>query len=210
MPHPEEGMRQFFAMLRRMRMILGVDEAGRGPLAGPVAVGVVAVPEDFDLIAAFPGLNDSKKLTEKKRGEMFALLEAAAERGEVRYAVEMSSAQMIDEEGIVAAVSGALRRGVTELARDASGVKVFLDGSLKAPQEYEQETIVGGDGLVPAIMLASVAAKVSRDRLMVELAREYPQYGFARHKGYGTAAHYAALSTHGPCLIHRRTFLHVD
>jgi ribonuclease HII len=96
------------------------------------------------------------------------------------------------------------------LAPFVENVTVYLDGSLKAPKEYAQETIIGGDALVPAIMLASVAAKVLRDRLMVELSAKYPAYDFAKHKGYGTAAHYTALRAHGPCEIHRRTFLHLD
>lgn len=187
--------------------ILGVDEAGRGPIAGPVSVGVVAVAEGFDLLAAFPGLNDSKQLTEKKREKLFVLLEERVTAGDVRFHVELSSAAMIDEEGIVPAVRAALNIGVRNLLPDPSEGKVFLDGSLHAPAEYEQETIIGGDGLVPAIMLASVAAKVVRDRLMVQLAETYPLYSFEKHKGYGTKAHYDAIAEQGMCPEHRRSFL---
>ena len=190
-----------------MRFMLGVDEAGRGPLAGPVAVGVVAVPEGFDVLKEFPGVRDSKKLSEKKRENIFALLEARVALGDARFTVEFESAKTIDEEGIATAVRRALWRGVNALAPDASLVRIQLDGALRAPSEYSQETIINGDELIPLISLASIAAKVSRDRLMVNLAAEYPQYGFEQHKGYGTRAHYEMLAEHGPCAIHRRSFL---
>lgn len=190
-----------------MRVVCGVDEAGRGPIAGPVAVGVVAAAEGFDLRAAFPGLNDSKKLSEKKREALFALLEECARAREVQFQVTFSDAALIDEKGIVPAVRDALERGVRKLLPDPAAGKIFLDGALYAPSEYDQETIVGGDALVPAIMLASVAAKVLRDRLMVQLGEKYPRYGFESHKGYGTKAHYAALEKHGLCDEHRSSFL---
>ncbi len=195
-----------------MKWILGVDEAGRGPVAGPVSVGVVAVEEGFDLLAAFPGLNDSKQLTEKKREVIFEKLVAMTHpelgSGALRFTVHLSSAQMIDAEGIVPAVRSALNKGVLELLPNPAEGKVFLDGALRAPDAYEQETVIGGDGIVPAIMLASVAAKVVRDRMMVrEIAKRFPDYGFEKHKGYGTKAHYAAITEFGMCDEHRRTFL---
>jgi len=191
-----------------MRFILGIDEAGRGPLAGPVAVGVVAVPERFDVLKEFPGVADSKKLSEKKREEIFTLLEKRTEQGEVCFVVEFESAETIDREGIVFSVHHALSRGVNALAPDAEKVRIQLDGALRAPNEYAQETIINGDELVPVISLASIAAKVVRDRLMVELSAQYPLYGFEKHKGYGTRAHYEALQKYGPCSLHRRSFLH--
>jgi ribonuclease HII len=191
-----------------MALLIGIDEAGRGPVAGPVSVGVVAAEEGFDLLAEFPGLNDSKQLSEKKREALFVLLEEVAARGDVAFRVEFSSAKMIDDEGIVPAISAALGRGLQVLLSNPSEGKVFLDGSLHAPAEYEQETIIGGDGIVPAIMLASVAAKVVRDRMMVEeIASQFPLYGFEKHKGYGTKAHYVAITEHGFCEEHRRSFL---
>lgn len=193
-----------------MRFTLGVDEAGRGPLAGPVAVGVVAVPEGFDVAKEFPGVADSKKLSEKKREGLFASLEERSRRGDVRFAVEFESSDTIDREGIAVAVRRALHRGVNALAPDAALVKIQLDGALRAPPEYSQETIIGGDELVPVISLASIAAKVVRDRLMKEIALAYPLYGFEQHKGYGTKAHYAMLKHHGLCAIHRRSFIHLD
>ncbi|MEK7144904.1 MAG: ribonuclease HII [Patescibacteria group bacterium] len=193
-----------------MRFMLGVDEAGRGPLAGPVAVGVVMVPEGFDVAKEFPGVADSKKLSEKRREGIFEMLEARVARGDTRFVVEFESAETIDNEGIAVAVRRALSRGVNALAPDAALVKVQLDGALRAPPEYSQETIINGDELVPLISLASIAAKVSRDRLMHVLAKEYPQYGFEQHKGYGTKLHYEMLQKHGLSVIHRRSFIHLD
>lgn len=208
-----------------MRFILGVDEAGRGPLAGPVSVGIVAVPEGFDVAKEFPGVADSKKLSEKKREKIYERLVMLAGRGDpgttdslrspgygagVRFTVEFESAETIDREGIVVAVRRAVSRGVNTLAPDAALVRVQLDGSLRAPVEYAQETIINGDELIPLISLASIAAKVERDRLMVALAREYPEYGFETHKGYGTRMHYEMLQKHGLCAIHRRSFIHID
>lgn len=193
-----------------MRFTLGVDEAGRGPLAGPVSVGIVAVPEGFDVAKEFPGVNDSKKLSEKKREAIYEMLLARVAAGDARFRVEFESAEAIDTEGIAVVIRRAVSRGVNALAPDAALVKVQLDGSLKAPVEYAQETIINGDALVPLIGLASIAAKVERDRLMVELAKAHPQYGFEGHKGYGTKAHYEALREHGLCAIHRRSFLHLD
>lgn len=186
---------------------MGIDEAGRGPLAGPVAVGVVVVPESFDFESTFPGLNDSKKLSEKKREALFLRLQEEMKAGTVRAVVCLSGAHVIDEKGISFAISNALSKGVRKLMPHPSEGKVYLDGSLKAPEEYEQETIIGGDALVPAIMLASIAAKVTRDRLMIQLSKDEPRYGFEAHKGYGTKAHIKALRAHGVSSFHRKTFL---
>lgn len=187
--------------------MLGVDEAGRGPLAGPVSVGVVAVPEGFDVVQEFPGVADSKKISEKKRENIFEMLVRRAALGDVRFVVEFESAETIDREGIVSAVRHALSRGVVSLAPDPSLVKIQLDGALRAPSEYSQETIIHGDALIPLISLASIAAKVLRDRLMCDLAKQYPEYGFEKHKGYGTKVHYEMLARHSLCAIHRRSFL---
>lgn len=190
--------------------ILGVDEAGRGPLAGPVSVGVVRIEEGFDILATFPGLNDSKKLSEKRREALFALLQEEIKKGTVHAVVHLASAQKIDDGGIAPAIRGGVAAGVRKLLPDPVVGKVFLDGSLKAPNEYEQETIIGGDGLVPAIMLASIAAKVTRDRYMKKIAQEFPQYEFELHKGYGTKRHYELIKRYGPCTLHRQTFLHLE
>lgn len=189
-------------------IVVGVDEAGRGPLAGPVAVGVVAVREEYDILKAFPGLNDSKKLSEKKREVLFKTLQEEMKAGNVRAVVFLSSARMIDDKGVAFAVRHALDRGVRKLLPNPKDGKVWLDGSLKAPDEYAQETVIGGDRLVPAIMLASIAAKVTRDRLMLKTDENYPLYGFQSHKGYGTKVHMEAIRTYGPCEEHRKSFLH--
>lgn len=182
--------------------IAGVDEVGRGPLAGPVSVGVVLMRRaDAEKL---PGIRDSKKLSKKKREEVvIAYLRGGSQ---VRQAVASVSAQVIDRIGI----SAALRRAVATALRRAGAnpqyTEVLLDGSLFAPKKYRQQTIVRGDETVPIIALASSWAKLHRDRLMERYARTYPGYGFERHVGYGTKAHYAALRKLGICKIHRKTF----
>lgn len=190
--------------------VVGVDEAGRGPLAGPVAVGVVRAREGYDFMEVFPGLNDSKKLTEKKREELFAKLQEEIQKGLVTAVVHLASNEKIDAIGIVRCVRGGVYKGVRKLLPNPTEGKVYLDGALYAPKEYEQQTIIGGDAAVPAIMLASIAAKVTRDRLMKKLATKYPAYRFEEHKGYGTRMHYELIREHGPCELHRRTFLHLE
>lgn len=190
-----------------MKLIVGVDEAGRGPIAGPVSVGVIAASAEFDFLSVFPGLNDSKQMTEKGRDRIFGLLEERVAAGDLRYHVAFRSSKVIDDDGIVPAVYAGVGEGVLALMPEPADGDVFLDGSLLAPRAYTQKTIIGGDATVPAIMLASVAAKVLRDRLMVTLAEQYPQYGFEKHKGYGTKAHYEALREHGLSAEHRTSFL---
>jgi ribonuclease HII len=190
----------------KAKAVLGVDEAGRGPLAGPVAVGAVCAPEGFDFLTEFPGLNDSKKLSEKKREALFARLVECTEAGTIQVAVVLKSAKEIDGRGIAVVIRDAVAEAVEKLLPDAKAGKVWLDGSLKAPIKYEQETVIGGDALIPAIMLASIAAKVSRDRHMVRLAAKYPEYGFEGHKGYGTKAHIQAIRERGLSDLHRLSF----
>ena len=189
-----------------MDFLVGVDEAGRGPLAGPVAVGLVIVPAFMDIRETFPGVADSKVLTPEKREELFELLERYAEYGIVRYCVEFASARVIDERGISFAVRRCIYKGIQHLAPEPDGHTVLLDGLLRAPKGYVQKTIIGGDASEPVISLASVAAKVKRDRLMHKLAKQYPGYGFEAHKGYATPKHYEAIKQLGLCDIHRRTY----
>jgi ribonuclease HII len=186
-------------------MLIGVDEAGRGPLAGPVAVGVVAIPLGFDVLAEFPQVKDSKQLSAQKRELIFNEVERRASRGDLQFAVRFSSHEFIDRFGITRAVQEALSSGVRELA-PPSHATVMLDGLLHAPKSYRQRTVIHGDALVPIIGLASILAKVTRDRTMEQLSRFYPEYGFEQHKGYGTQQHYRALRMHGLCDIHRRTY----
>lgn len=190
--------------------MIGIDEAGRGPLAGPVAVGVVALPRGFDM-RLLQGVRDSKKMSELGREMWFEKLHHfALERG-VRWNVQFASALYIDTYGIVPAVRRAMARALNTLGVEEQGVRILLDGSLKAPARFAtQKTIIGGDDLEPVISLASVAAKVRRDRLMLRYARAYPEYHFDEHKGYGTKDHYAALKKYGFCDIHRRTFCGVE
>ncbi|HEX8994198.1 MAG TPA: ribonuclease HII [Candidatus Paceibacterota bacterium] len=189
----------------KKRAIIGVDEAGRGPLAGPVAVGAVLFTPQFDM-KLLKGVRDSKLHTELQREEWFVQLKEWHDAGLVRYAVALASAKTIDEKGITRAVRSAVARAVRRLAPDPTHIYVQLDGLLKAPAEYEQETVIHGDALLPAISLASIAAKVTRDRLMCRMAKKFPEYGFEQHKGYGTKAHREAIEECGLCEIHRRTF----
>lgn len=186
--------------------IVGVDEVGRGPLAGPVAVGAAAVPEAFDF-SVFPFLTDSKKLTEKRREAIFDIALALQTKGMLRFAVQYQSPQVIDDHGIETAISRALCGTLTDLRLVESRVRVFLDGRLKAPSHYVQETIIRGDEQVPVISLASVVAKVARDRIMSDLCQDHPQYGFSKHKGYGTKAHIEAIKKNGVSPLHRKTYL---
>ena len=188
----------------KKKIIVGVDEVGRGPLAGPVSVGIAVL-----LTGEVPlGVADSKALTEKARERVYALAGDMQQSKDLRFGVYSVPADVIDARGIEAATSHALQEGLTDLALDPSSVTLKLDGRLKAPRDFEQETIVRGDALVPAISLASVVAKVTRDRYMVDVAHAtYPKYGFQSHKGYGTRAHYDAIEAHGFTPIHRRSFL---
>ncbi len=188
--------------------LLGVDEAGRGPLAGPVAVGVVAVPPGFDVRQEFTGVTDSKLMTAVKREVMYEEVLRRTARGDLRFTVKFTSHTYIDRFGITRAVRKAVWAGVRELAH-AADAAVMLDGLLRAPKEYMQRTIIAGDLRVPVISLASVIAKVERDRLMERLSALYPAYGFESHKGYATPEHYRALRKHGLCDIHRRTYCKV-
>lgn len=177
--------------------VCGVDEAGRGPLAGPVCAAAVILPKGL----VIDGLNDSKKLTDKKRRELFDVITEQA----VSYSIAMASEKEIDEINILQATFLAMQR-----ALDGLRVKpdlALIDGNRAKDFGLSVRTIVKGDSLSASIAAASILAKVTRDRLMEELDETYPQYGFAVHKGYGTKRHYAALSEFGPCEIHRRTFL---
>jgi ribonuclease HII len=192
-----------------MKWIVGIDEAGRGPLAGPVAVGVVVVPETLDLLALFLKLNDSKKLSEKRREEIFVRLQEEIKAGNIVSLVTLASSEKIDAKGIAVCIREAIANSLLKLVPNPLDHRVYLDGSLKAPNQYTQETVIGGDALIPAIMLASVAAKVTRDRYMLKQAELYPEYLFEQHKGYGTKLHMEKLREHGLCAIHRRTFVHL-
>lgn len=188
------------------KFLIGIDEAGRGPLAGPVSVGAVLVPIDFDW-ALLSGAKDSKQMTEKAREAIFEKMQELKKSGAIRFVVALSSATTIDTKGIVPAIRLALVGAIGKLGADPAECKVLLDGGLKAPVEYiHQETIVRGDSKEKVIALASIAAKVLRDRHMIQIAEKYPNYGFEIHKGYGTKKHSEAIEKFGLSEIHRRSF----
>ena len=180
-----------------LHLICGVDEAGRGPLAGPVCAAAVILPEHLQI----PGLTDSKKLTDKKRRELFPIIQEQA----IAYGIGLASESEIDEINILQATFLAMGRALEQLS--VRPALALIDGNRETDFGLPVKTVVKGDSLSANIAAASILAKVTRDNLMMELAQQYPEYGFEIHKGYGTKAHYEALRTYGPCPIHRKTFL---
>ena len=177
--------------------VCGVDEAGRGPLAGPVCAAAVILPAGL----VIEGVNDSKKLSEKKREELFPVICEKA----LAYGIGWADEREIDEINILQATFLAMQRALDKLAVKPD--LALIDGNRAKDFGLPVRTIVKGDSLSASIAAASILAKVTRDRLMEQLDAQYPQYGFAVHKGYGTRRHYAALREYGPCELHRRTFL---
>ena len=188
-----------------MKYCVGIDEAGRGPLAGPVAVGVVKVPSDFDW-GLIPGVGDSKQIAAEKREVLFSRAQYLRHHRQLDFAISQVGAPVIDELGIVYAVNLAMQRCIKRLKLKPEECFIKLDGSLHAPPQFSQETIIKGDSLEPSIGLASILAKVTRDRYMQRIARRYTQYSFEEHKGYGTKAHLEAIKKHGLAPIHRVSF----
>lgn len=189
------------------KFLIGIDEVGRGPIAGPVAVGafVFLKPEASKF---FKGVKESKQLTEEKREEWFAKILEARKNGLVNFSVSFQSEKVIDKKGISFAIRKCLETSLKKLAIRSTSAVVLLDGGLKAPEKYKnQKTIIKGDAKEPVIALASICAKVLRDRKMKKWAKKYPKYGFEVHKGYGTAGHYRTIEISGLCLLHRRSFL---
>ena len=179
------------------RVVCGVDEAGRGPLAGPVCAAAVILPPHLEI----PGLNDSKKLTDKRRRELYPIIKEQA----IAYGIGFASHEEIDEINILQATFLAMQRALEQL--NIKPDLALIDGNREKDFGLPVKTVVKGDSLSANIAAASILAKVTRDNLMVEMAANYPQYGFEIHKGYGTKAHYAALREHGACPIHRMSFL---
>ncbi len=179
------------------KLICGVDEAGRGPLAGPVCAAAVILPFGADI----PGLNDSKKLTDKKRRELLPIIKETA----VAYGIAFASHEEIDEINILQATYLAMERAMAQLS--AKPDLALIDGNRARDFGLPVKTVVHGDSLSASIAAASILAKVTRDDYMERMALEYPQYGFEIHKAYGTKAHYEALRQHGASPIHRKTFL---
>lgn len=183
--------------LKGYRLVCGVDEAGRGPLAGPVCAAAVILPPHIDI----PGLNDSKKLTDKKRRELFPLICEQA----LSYGIAFSNEEEIDEINILQATFAAMKRAVEKLSVKPD--YILVDGNKLPDFQIPAQYVIKGDSLSASIAAASVLAKVTRDDLMLKMAQLYPEYGFDIHKGYGTKAHYEALTKHGASPIHRLSFL---
>ena len=179
------------------QVLCGVDEAGRGPLAGPVCAAAVILPPNLEI----PGLNDSKKLTDKRRRELFPIIKEQA----IAYGIGLASHEEIDRINILQATYLAMERAIAQLSVKPD--MALIDGNRAKDFGIPVRTVIKGDSLSASIAAASILAKVTRDDLMLEAAQDYPQYQFEVHKGYGTKAHYAALSEHGPSPIHRMTFL---
>ena len=182
---------------RGIKIICGVDEAGRGPLAGPVCAAAVILPPNTDI----PGLNDSKKLSDKKRRELYPIIKEQA----IAYGIAFADHNEIDEINILQATYLAMERAINQL--QVKPELALIDGNRAKDFGIRVETVVHGDSLSASIAAASVLAKVTRDDYMLQMAEEYPGYDFEIHKGYGTKAHYAALTAHGPSPIHRMSFL---
>lgn len=178
-------------------VVCGVDEAGRGPLAGPVCAAAVILPRGL----VIEGLNDSKKLTEKRRESLYGEITSSAEA----YGIAFASVEEIEKLNILGATYLAMNRAIAALGREID--LALIDGNRNAGIEYPSRTVVKGDSLCASIAAASVLAKVTRDRYMTELDERYPGYGFARYKGYGTKAHYAAIRELGASPVHRPSFL---
>lgn len=191
-----------------MKFLVGIDEAGRGPLAGPVTVGVAVVPVDFDW-KLLEGVGDSKTLSPKNREAIFRCASDLRRQGCIDFQVASSSQFIIDSQGIIFAVERAMERALTKLELNHQQCEVRLDGALRAPSKFlHQQTIIKGDATEPAIGLASILAKVTRDRYMTRLAKKpkLTPYQFDIHKGYGTKAHRELIQKHGLSDIHRRSF----
>jgi len=231
-----------------IRYIVGIDEVGRGPLAGPVAVAAFMLQLNYELPInnyelKLPKLKDSKKLSKKQREIWFKFLKKQKEEGNCDYAISFVSPENIDKFGIAKCIQKALNESLEKVVSSEvlfikvasqnlpnfsrftpegpytdknledsislASYQIFLDGGLHAPVEYiNQETIIRGDELHPVISMASIVAKVTRDAVMTKYAKEYPEYGFENHSGYGTKAHYEAIKKSGLTSIHRKTFIH--
>lgn len=185
------------AMNKGFKTVCGVDEAGRGPLAGPVYAAAVILPVG----AQIPGLNDSKKLSEKKREELFDIITNTA----VSFSIGIADEKEIDEINILNATFLAMKRAINGLEIPAD--YAIIDGNRAPHSNIAEETVVKGDGKVMSVAAASIIAKVSRDRFMLKMAEQYPEYQFEKHKGYGTKLHYEMIEKYGVSPIHRMSFL---
>jgi len=190
----------------KMQHVVGIDEAGRGPLAGPVAIGIVSIPSKFDK-RFFKNIKDSKKLSASNRELWFESALEARKSGLLDFTVVLISEKVIDKKGISYAINLGIKKGLSTL-NVSENHRIFLDGGLRVPERFKyQKTVVKGDEKIPVISLASIMAKVTRDRKMVSLSKKFPKFNFDIHKGYGTKAHIRAIKKYGPKSIHRKSFL---
>lgn len=192
-----ELMKEFDREYKIYGTVCGIDEAGRGPLCGPVVAAAVVLPDEYNILY----INDSKKLSETKREEVYKEIDKYA----VAYGVGIVSPERIDEINILQATYEAMRTAIHKLSVTPD---ILLNDAVTIPMvDIKQVPIIKGDAKSQSIAAASIVAKVTRDHLMEEYDKLYPEYGFAKHKGYGTAAHIKAIKEYGPCPIHRRTFI---
>lgn len=197
-------------MKRKNKYTIGIDEVGRGPLAGPVAVGAVCIYAEHNtkMRKLFPVIKDSKKLTAKRREEWVEKIRGAETLGYLSFAVTFVAPSVIDKKGLSYSIRTAIEKSLSAIRHEVNETKVLLDGALRAPSHYlNQETIIKGDEKELVIALASIVAKVARDARMVLLSKKFPEYGFEKHKGYGTRAHYDAIKKNGITPHHRKSFL---
>lgn len=192
-----------------VKYVFGVDEVGRGPMAGPVSVAVCSIPKQYEALVrkALQGITDSKQLSEKQREDYFIKIQALEKTGALDYVISHVSAGVIDRKGIQYALRTALIRSLYKMNLPVEQVFVYLDGSLYAPKQYDQETVIKGDQKIFHIAVASVIAKVLRDRKMVKYGKRYPKYGFEQHKGYGTKHHRNMIKKWGITPLHRKTWI---
>jgi ribonuclease HII len=203
----DKPTRHKFSIPKHIQYIVGVDEVGRGPLAGPVAVGAFMASTDFDL-NAFPYARDSKKMTPESRERCFKEIKAEVEKGGLGHAVSFVSSRRIDKIGLSKAIQTALNSSLRKLKLNSTECLVLLDGGLRASKKYiYQRTIIKGDDKEKIISLASIVAKVLRDRKMVHLSKKHPSFNFHKHKGYGTLEHRRLIRKIGISSIHRQSFL---
>lgn len=195
----------------KFQYLIGIDEVGRGPLAGPVAVGACLISvskiKSLQDEGFFKYIKDSKKLSEKKREEWLGKIKELKTKGDLDYSVSFVNNKMIDKKGISQSIKMAIKSSLKKLKAEPLKTMILLDGGLKAPDEFvHQKTIIKGDEKEPIISIASITAKVARDRKMVEYSKKFPQYGFDIHKGYGTAFHHRKIGENGLSELHRKSF----
>ena len=189
-----------------IKYLIGIDEVGRGPLAGPFTVGAVAIPFGSKLYLG--AVKDSKQLLPEDRDRLFRKINALRKDGKLRHSISHIAPHVLDKIGLTKSAHSAVARSLKKLKVKPDECLVLLDGGLSSPNEFiNQRTVIKGDEKIKIIALASIVAKVTRDRTLIRLSKKYPEYDFHVHKGYGTKRHYERLRLYGPCEIHRKLFL---